>query len=317
MNVRQSADQIEEDAARWVMRLDREGRGPLEAELQAWLDGDARRAGALLQAEAAWSVLDRARLAAPAPRSRPATWRAPRRRVIAGLAGAAAAVAAGVLLIGQPETHVTTVGEVRRMPLQDGSTAAINSASRLQVDFDNRLRRVRLDQGEAWFQVARDEARPFRVEAGDVRVQALGTAFSVRRVDAGVEVRVTEGAVKVWIEGASDRPLELTAGTSSFVGEDAARPSPPVAAPAEIDRDLAWRSGRIDLAGETLAEAVAQFNRYNARALVIEGDALAGERLYGVFRLDDPEAFAASVALSLDASVSSDESAIRIGREDS
>lgn len=315
MNVRQSASHIEDDAARWVMRLDREGRAALDGELQAWLAGDPRRAGALLQAEAAWSLLDRARLAEP-DRRRPARTlglASPRRLVLGGLAAAAAA-AAGILLIGQPETYATTVGEVRRLPLEDGSSASINSASRLEVDFGDRLRRVRLDEGEAWFQVARDETRPFRVDAGRVRVQAVGTAFSVRRVASGVEVRVTEGLVKVWVDGASGRTLEMPAGTSSFVAEGAVSPSRPVSAPSEIDRELAWRSGRIDLAGETLGQAAAEFNRYNARALVIEDAALADERLYGVFRLDDPEGFAGSVAVSLGAEVSSDASTIRIDR---
>ncbi|MDY6922503.1 MAG: FecR domain-containing protein [Pseudomonadota bacterium] len=315
MNVRQSASHIEDDAARWVMRLDREGRAALDGELQAWLAGDPRRAGALLQAEAAWSVLDRARLAGP-ERRRPAPFgvASPRRLVLGGLAAAAAAAVAGILLMGQPETYATTVGEVRRLPLEDGSSASINSASRLEVDFGDRLRRVRLDEGEAWFQVARDETRPFRVDAGRVRVQAVGTAFSVRRVASGVEVRVTEGRVKVWVDGASAHTVELPAGTSSFVAGGAATPSRPVSVPSEIDRELAWRSGRIDLAGETLGQAAAEFNRYNARALVIEDAALADERLYGVFRLDDPEGFAGGVAVSLGAEVSSDASTIRIDR---
>lgn len=316
MNVRQSASHIEDDAARWVMRLDREGRAALDDELQAWLAGDPRRAGALLQAEAAWSLLDRARLAGP-DRRRPARTlglASPRRLVLGGLAAAAAVAVAGILLVGQPETYTTTVGEVRRLPLEDGSSASINSGSRLEVDFGDRLRRVRLDEGEAWFQVARDETRPFRVDAGRVRVQAVGTAFSVRRVASGVEVRVTEGLVKVWVDGAPGRTLELPAGTSSFVAEGAASPSRPVSAPSEIDSELAWRSGRIDLAGETLGQAAAEFNRYNARALVIEDAGLADERLYGVFRLDDPEGFAGSVAVSLGAEVSSDASTIRIGR---
>lgn len=316
MNVRQSANDIEADAARWVMRLDRDGRSAVEADLQTWLAEDTRRAGALLQAEAAWSTLDRARLV-DRPQRRPSLrpWRSPPRRMfLGGLAATAAALVAGVLLVNQPDQYVTAVGEVRRLPLDDGSAASLNTASRLEVDFGDRLRRVRLDRGEAWFQVARDPSRPFRVDVGRVRVQAIGTAFSVRRVNDGVEVRVTEGVVKVWVDGSSGRTVELPAGAVSFVSDRGDSASAPVIAPSEIDRELAWRTGRIDLSGETLAEAVAEFNRYNARALVLEDSGLAGERLYGVFRLDDPESFAASVALSLEASVTSDPATIRIGR---
>ncbi|MBA4805142.1 MAG: FecR domain-containing protein [Brevundimonas sp.] len=308
MNVRQSASEIESDAARWVMRIDREGRSPdVEADLKAWLAGDSRRAGALLQAEAVWSMTDRARLLEPAPR------RAPFGRVLAAAAATAAAVVlVGVLLLERPDSYVTEVGEVRRVPLSDGSSASINTASRLEVEMGERVRRVRLDRGEAWFQVAKDAARPFRVEIGRVRVEAVGTAFSVRRLEGGAEVRVTEGVVRTWVEGAARAPVALAAGAVSIVDERAG-PATPRVEPAAIDRELAWRAGRIDLAGETLAEAAAEFNRYNARPVVIADPALADERLYGVFRLDDPESFAASVGLSLSAPVAADEAAIRIG----
>lgn len=313
MSMRQSAIEIEEQAARWVMRLDREGRSPaVVADLQAWLDQDTRRAGALLQAEAAFGALDRARLS-DGPRS--AIWPAAlgvrsRRALFGSMAAIAAATVFGVVLLNQPDRYATSLGEIRRLPLTDGSTASINTDSRLEVAFGERLRRVTLDQGEAWFQVAKDADRPFRVDIGRIRVQAVGTAFSVRRVGSGVEIRVTEGVVKAWVDG-SDRTVDLTAGSMVTVTE-AAGVSAPVTEPSAIDRDLAWRSGRIDLDGETLGEAVQKFNRYNARALVLDSPRLAGQRLYGIFRLDDPEGFAASVALSLDASVVSDSSSITI-----
>src|SRR3546814_19688281 len=53
----------------------------------------------------------------------------------------------------------------------------------------------------AWFQVAKDRARPFVVEVGDVRVRAVGTAFGVKRTAGGVDVQVTEGVVEVWRVG--------------------------------------------------------------------------------------------------------------------
>jgi len=60
MSDRQSATEIEEQAVRWVWRIDCEGRTPaLQAELDGWLAGDVRRRGALLQAEATWLLLDR------------------------------------------------------------------------------------------------------------------------------------------------------------------------------------------------------------------------------------------------------------------
>ena len=73
-----------------------------------------------------------------------------------------------------------------------------------------------------------------------------------------------------------------------------------------IDRALAWRSGKIDLSGETLDWAAGEFNRYNAQERIVVDRGIAGERLFGVFRTDDPEGFAAAVRMSLGAQVSRD-----------
>lgn len=319
MSVRQSASEIEAEAARWVVRLDREGRtSQLSADLDAWLSVDTRRRGALLQAEAAWAMLDRGQMLAaedvtPAPAPSNGV-RLPRRALFAGAGAAIAAGVGAMLVMNMPDRYGTAVGEIRRIPLADGSTAAINTSSAIDVNLGVRMRRVRLEKGEAWFQVARDASRPFLVEAGPVRVQAVGTAFSVRRRPNGADILVTEGVVKVWVQGAEGHVVRLPAGSKAFMADNAAVSERP-GEPSEIDRELAWRAGKIDLAGETLGHAADEFNRYNARKLVITDPVLAEERLYGVFRTDDPEGFAGAVAASLHASVSSDPSQIRIGRK--
>ncbi len=298
MTDRETAEDIEAEAARWIWRRDRQGRTPqLEAEIEAWVAEDIRRRGALLKAEAVWNLLDRARETSPrsaTPRARAVS----RRAWLAGsgLALAAAMAGAGVLILRE-DRFGTRVGEVRRVPLKDGSTVAINTASEVDVAFRGEQRTVRLRTGEAWFQVAHDGRRPFVVEAGAVRVRAVGTAFSVRRRSQGAEVLVTEGVVEVWTEGADQIPARLKAGQGAFITESVG-PRAPVA-PAAVDRKLEWRYGKIDLAGETLREAVADFNRYNDRKLVIADPRIAEERFYGVFNTGGPDAFAAAVGASL------------------
>lgn len=310
MNTREKSTEIEEEAIRWVWRLDREGRTPaLVAALDAWCAADPRREGAFLQAEAAWTMLDAGRRlpgeAAPAPQ-------VSRRRVFA----AGAALAAGIAGIGvytfSGERYGTTIGEIRSVPLADGSIAAINTQSRVDVDLKPDIRLVRINEGEAWFHVAKDSTRPFIVEAGNARVRAVGTAFSVRRRDNGAEVLVTEGTVETWSVGAEATPVRLSAGAKATITPKTDI-APKIAAASEIDRALAWRGGKIDLAGETLADAVGEFNRYNTRQLIIADPKLAQERFYGLFRTDDPEGFARAVRQSLGAKVSEDPSTIRLG----
>lgn len=312
---RRSAQDIDEEGARWAARMDGTWTDAEEAALQAWLKADTKHAGALLRAQAAWMTLDPPEEAAKDTDQPPLPWLT-RRRVLAGGSAAIAASLAGVFLLNGATSYTTTVGEIRRVPLADGSTAAINTASVVHIELGASSRNVKIDKGEAWFQVAKDRSRPFIVSAGRVRVQAVGTAFSVRRRDNGADILVTEGVVEAWADGAEGHRIKLTAGSSAFIADNAAIERLPAAA-SSVDRALAWRSGKIDLAGEPLGDAVADFNRYNRRQLVIMDGALAKEQIDGVFRTDDPEGFAQAIKVTLDAPVDmSDPAQIRIGKGD-
>jgi transmembrane sensor len=309
---RETAAEIEVEASHWLMRIDREGRTPeLNAELEKWLAGDRRRRGAFLQYEAAWHLLDRLGASDAELKSEDAGFT--RRRLLAGGAVAiAASFGGGLLFLSRPEHISTSIGEIRRIPLADGSTAAVNTQSEIAVAMMKARRIVRVERGEAYFQVAHDRSRPFIVEAGRIRVLAVGTAFSVRRRENGADVLVTEGVVEAWADGAEGNTARISAGERAFIADNAAiRESK--ADSAEVDRALAWRSGRVDLAGESLQHAVGELNRYNKRQLVIADSRLGEERFYGVFRTDDPEGFAMAVHASLNVRVSVSPTEIRIG----
>ena len=313
MGKRDSANEIDEAAFRWVALLDREGDDPkLLSDLQGWLNQDPRREGAYLRAQALWLKLDRAANASEQDAPAPAL---SRRGVLVGASGAvlAAAVGAGAWILSGSKNFDTEIGEIRHVPLPDGSVADLNTQSSLRVTMAKSIRRVRLAEGEAWFHVESDPSRPFVVESGLVRVRAVGTAFSVRRFDRGAEVLVSEGVVEAWVSGSEAAAVRLAAGEKAMVQERAPILSE-TAAPAEIDRKLAWRVGKIDLAGETLSEAVAEFNRYNQREMVVKQQALLSKRFYGVFRTDDPEGFAKSVHSSLNVPVEITRNSIVIGR---
>lgn len=306
-------DPMADEAALWVARMDAGDWGEHdESDLQAWLDGDERRKGALLRAQAMWIALDEPESVELGAAIRPPLMRRRSILALAGTAMAASLVGSAFWLAGA-ERYNTQVGEIRRVPLADGSVAAINTASRLRVALGAARREVTIDQGEAWFQVAKDAGRPFVVEAGAVRVRAVGTAFSVRRFDSGAEVLVTEGVVETWTVGAETRVVRLAAGQRAFVAEDRGIREE-AAAPSSIDRALAWRGGNIDLSGDRLADAIDELNRYNRRRIVLADPALGGERFDGVFRTDDPEGFALAVRGSLNVPVTIQGDLISIGR---
>lgn len=311
----ESADQIDEAAFAWVARLDRCGADPaVQAAVEAWLAEDSRRRGAFLRAQAIWGKLDRG---SQAERVREREVRVDRRTALAGGAAALAAGAAGVWVMQTRDPlYATPIGKVSRTPLADGSRLVLNADSRARVALRKHERRVRLAQGEAWFQVAKDPARPFVVEVGRVRVRAVGTAFSVRRLSNGAEVMVSEGIVEAWLVGAEQARARLVAGQRARVLEGHPILVEASAVPA-IERKLAWRSEKIELDGETLGDAIAEFNRFNRRQVVLADEGLASRRLYGVFRADDPESFARSVALSLGVDASFEPDRITIGASQS
>lgn len=287
--------EVDDKAAAWAVRL--EARDLDDAErraFEAWCAAHPRHRGALLRAQAGLRLMDQARVvkdvlpAAGKPRARP-------RRAFALAGGlAAAALAAVVVLLTSPGELRTQVGEQRRVALQDGSVALINTDSRLAVSFDDSRRRISLKRGEAWFKVAKDTGRPFVVDAGQVHVRATGTAFSVRRDPDGVRVVVTEGRVLAWSDGSANKPVPVVAGQQALIAEGA--PAPPKVFASKGDDVLAWRRGEIILSGQTIAAAAAEFNRYNQQKIVLGRDAPTQATMVGYFLIDDPKAFAVAVA---------------------
>ncbi|WP_443970013.1 FecR family protein [Sphingobium sp. CR28] len=338
MNQRDTAQAINERATEWVARID---AAPLSeadrTELEAWIALDDRHNGAFFRATVAWRMLDRASaLVTPLPATalsqahsgqqdeeeeseayaEPARLIGRRGMLWGGGAIAASLVVAGFgwrTLAVRPELIETAIGETRRVPLADGSDATVNTATALEVDFSPATRNVRLQKGEAWFEVAKDVNRPFVVAAGEVRVRAVGTAFAVRRLDHGSEVQVTEGKVEVWVTGREESRRLVTAGARTFV-ENFGGPQAPIADASGIDRKLSWRDGALNFEGDTLAAAITEFNRYNHVKLAVD-PALADETIIGRFRTNEPEAFARAASAMLGARVEQGPDIIRIARQ--
>lgn len=306
---------IDKEASDWVVR---QSSGPLDEEAQrafeTWYDTGPRQQGAYLRAQAIWRSLDKATVQAnlrpesPRRTARASAAQRPSRRVVLG-AGVAASAAAGltVMVLGPrlagDKTLTTTLGEVRKVPLEDRSIASLNSDSRLEVSMTPKLRRVVLVSGEALFEVAKNPERPFVVEAGEVSVRAVGTAFSVRRRTTGADVLVTEGVVEAWNAGGAGGARRISAGQQAFVPYRA-EPISVRAAPQEVERRLAWREGNIILNNQTLAEAALEFNRYNRLKIVIADPALGAQRLVGQYRADQPEQFVDAVQALMNVPVS-------------
>ncbi len=318
--------EIDDTALDWVARQSARDLDRREsAAFDAWYGADARHQGAYLRARALQHALDQltvqdSQREAPLHRES-ANDAAPSRHRRAWLAGGALAAGMAALSVmsmraqaPQRSIYTTAKGEFRKVPLADQSVLSINSASQVEVALSRSERRIFLTQGEAWFEVAKDKTKPFVVEAGDVRVRAVGTAFAVRRHEhgAGADVIVTEGVVDVWSDTGSAPTRQLGVGTHAVVAERASSIAV-MRDPGAVERLLAWREGKLIFQHRTLADAVADFNRYNVRQLVIADPALRRKTLVGRYRIDQPEEFANDVRLLMNVPVAAGAGQIRIG----
>jgi transmembrane sensor len=298
--------EIDRQAAYWAAKRDLQGLSPVEqAELDAWLAADARHLGAYGRAEAVLCRLDR--LSAFALDTKPGgiveeTGWSRRSMVMAGSATAAAAAIVGIapLRDGVPEeTYSAQFGQMREIILSDGSVVSLNTDSKISVSFTNEARNVRLEQGEALFDVAKDKLRPFTVSAGNTRVRAVGTSFSVSRLPLRpVQVLVKEGVVELERANAPDVvPVRATANIQVIASADA--PIVTVTMPQEkLARELEWQYGRIALDNETLESAAEEFARYSDVHIVVD-PAISNRTVTGLFASNDPIGFAKAAAAVL------------------
>jgi transmembrane sensor len=311
-----AADRIEQEASRWLATRDAgAGTAGQREEFNAWLAADIRHRVTYLRLEANWHRVGRLRDLRPLDRDvdpdllKERTLRRP--WPLAAAASLVLALVGGGLWLYQQnfswQHYETRVGGFARVVLDDGSVIDLNTNSEVRVHLGDTRREVRLIRGEGRFQVAHDTSRPFTVSAAGAAVRAVGTAFTVRlRDSARVDVLVSEG--KVAIVSASDSGRvppapPLGAGEAAVVVADHISVSR--VEPQQLERRLAWTSGRLQFRGEPLAEAVAEFNRYNRRQLKLADASLESLHVGGNFAATDPESFAAALASAFNLRVAS------------
>jgi len=235
--------------------------------------------------------------------------RAPRRALIWGGATALAASLALAIGLGMFTVApagppvVTAIAETRVLQLADGSRVTLGPASRIATRIDADTRNVTLLAGEAFFEVAHDRSRPFHVEAGDARIEVVGTKFDVSRSGGRVHVSVLEGVVKV----REAAPLFATASVQTLTAgkgiETAEAPAslfsaaPPAPIAAEHVPAGEWRSGRRTYIDARLGDVVADLNRYYAPGVTLADPSLGDVRIAMELRPGDTDAFFGALPL--------------------
>jgi transmembrane sensor len=297
---------IRVQAALWVTELHSPDRNAaLEAKVKQWIAEDPRHAAAFELATDAWQRSGNLPVRLPLSEAVDSDSKRPRRVSRPVLAGVAVLMVGLVVAIylARDNTIATGPGEQRTVALNDGTEVTLNANSRVIVQYDDRVRRVKLVRGEALFNVVKHQPRPFVVMAGDRKVVAVGTSFVVRRETAsgtGFAVTLIEGRVAVEALSAPDL---LPAGGAPDVKLLApgqrikfARNKQDAMDAPNLDKVTAWQRGQLIFDDISMQEAAAEFNGYGSRRIVIDDPGVARLRVGGVYRIADPMSFARSMA---------------------
>ena len=317
LDLMDSEDPIQAEAAAWFSRLRADDASDEDRrQCDAWLAAAPAHRVAYERMQQLWTMLGGfaasaevdERLASPArpapvmpaPREfRPTTTPArtsTRRRRHAGwlLASAAAlvAIAVGLKMMVPPaiqgQSYASAAGEQRSIVLADGTVVDLDAGSRMRVRYDARQRHIALDQGRAFFQVAKDARRPLSVDTDTGSVRAVGTRFEVDRHARDTSVSLFEGKVQLRRTADDDAVLATLAPGQRALMDGKSVPTLASFTPTDSP---AWTRGQLVFEDLPLAAAVEEFNRYAGTPIRIDDPSLAQLRISGVFRSNDTTGF--------------------------
>lgn len=255
-----------------------------------WLAADERHAAAWRKAEKVWLLSGLLQpLDTPEPQPVPASVHKLRgRRHGWRRAMAAAALAACVLLLvgrAPPADLASPVGEHRQLRLSDGSRIELGSDSAIRVAFEPGTRAVTLLRGQAFFEVSHDAARPFTVQAANVTVRVVGTAFDVDLSRHAVEVAVQSGAVQVRDGRGELATPALGPGDSLRLGLDHSPPQRGRLLPGQV---APWRQWQLLVNDRPLSEVIETLRDYYPGVLLLTDSALGERRITASLNLRSP-----------------------------
>lgn len=217
------------------------------------------------------------------------------------LGGAAGWMAAPGLILAARADVITEKGERRRITLADGSVATLGPKSALAYDFDSGRRHIRLLDGMCFVEAAAGSSPPFTASCGDVQVNAASAAFELSTEGGDLRVSAAHGSVEVIFSGQA-APMTFTLQQQQWLRLDGAT--------GDVSRGLleegqaaAWRDNLLIADQEAVAALVAQIGRWTPGRVVVADPFIGGQRVSGVYDLNDPIRALEAVALPVGAKV--------------
>jgi ferric-dicitrate binding protein FerR (iron transport regulator) len=217
-------------------------------------------------------------------------------------------------------TYTTTAREKQKLELPDGSTVWLNAGSTLRLDqqgMKEGARQVYLE-GEAFFDIAHDTSRPFKVRSGSMEIRVLGTAFNVRAYpnDADFETSLIRGAVEVRLDNRPEDVYQLRPHEKLVVSRQTDLPSKapinmgqsapaslvslkklPVADSGHFVEEIAWLENKVAFQSESFASISGKLERKYGYHFVFENIDASNLQFTGSFTTETIEQALAAMQL--------------------
>lgn len=306
-------DRIDAEAEIWWGRMHGDEARAYRSAFEAWRAADPLHQAAYAKLDATWDVaaglgetdMGRNRTLEAMPRAMP--WVTGPRLAIAASLALIIAVAIGLASAGGDNpviavAQATTIGQIKQVRLTDGSIVTLDTNSRLLVQFDEKERRLTLQQGRARFDVQPDPKRHFRVTAGGKIVTTDNASFDVQLQSKGLAVSTLRGSVEI---KAAIAPIATAATADVPEGQTVRVVADGGAAPAVASDQGSdqWVNGMLVYHGTPLAAVLAETNRYTSHPITLADSSLGNLKVTGVFRPLPVDNLAASLAAALDLKV--------------
>ncbi len=198
-------------------------------------------------------------------------------------------------------TVETIAGEKSTVTLPDGTTVFLNSETQISYPehFSEKNRTVELE-GEAFFDVSHNSAKPFIVSAGDISIRVLGTTFNLRAFadEETISTTLVEGKVRIEKENEKEQTVLADLNPSERAVFSKNNNKITVSYETNLNKFIGWKEGKLVLDNAPVEVVVKKLEAWFNVKIIVKGEQLKKTRFTMTFTDETIEEVLKLLALS-------------------